>query len=112
MTENEIGKIVVDCAVHLHQNLGPGLLESVYEILLMHTLTEKGLCCERQVPIPIVYEGVQFEECFRADIIINKKVIIEIKSVECLNNAHKKQVLTYLKLADMKLGFLLNSERP
>ncbi len=108
MTENEIGKIVVDCAIHLHQNLGPGLLESVYEVLLMHTLTEKGLRCERQVPIPIIYEGVKFEECFRADIIINKIVIIEIKSVECLNNAHKKQVLTYLKLANMKLGFLLN----
>ena len=108
MTENEIGKIVVDCAVHLHQDLGPGLLESVYEVLLTHMLTEKGLSCERQIPVPIIYKGVKFEECFRADIIINKKVIIEIKSVECLNNAHKKQVLTYLKLVDMRLGFLLN----
>ncbi len=108
MTENEIGEIVVDCSVKLHRDLGPGLLESVYEVLLVHSLTEAGLKVKRQVPIPIEYAGIRFDEGFRADIIINDKVILELKSVEKVNNAHKKQVLTYLRLTDKKLGYLLN----
>jgi len=108
MTENEIGTIVVDCAVQLHKELGPGLFESVYEVLLSHTLKERGLEPERQAPIPIHYHGIAFEEGFRADIVVNKKVIVELKSVEKTNNAHKKQVLTYLRLSDKKLGYLLN----
>ena len=108
MNENEIGKIVVDCAVNLHKELGPGLLESVYEILLARDLQESGLNVKRQVSIPIRYRGVQFDEGFRADIIVDDKVILEIKSVESASKAHKKQVLTYLKLTGMKLGFLLN----
>ncbi len=108
MTENEIGKIVVDCAVHLHKDLGPGLLESVYEVILAHELETHGCSVTRQVPIPIRYHDIQFNEGFRADIIVEGKVILELKSVEQTSRAHEKQVLTYLKLTGMKLGFLLN----
>ncbi len=108
MKENQIGKIIVDTSINVHKRFGPGLLETVYEVVLTHELIKRGLEVERQVRIPILYEGIQFEEGFRADIIVNGKVIIELKSVEALNNAHKKQLLTYLKLTDMKLGFLLN----
>ncbi|HKZ40957.1 MAG TPA: GxxExxY protein [Candidatus Hodarchaeales archaeon] len=108
MTENEIGKIIVDCAVRLHMELGPGLLETVYEILLVHLLQEAGLKVERQLPIPIQFRGVQFDEGFRADVVVEDKVILELKSVERVSKAHKKQVLTYLKLTGKKLGYLLN----
>lgn len=108
MTENQIGKEIVDAGVKIHRALGPGLLESVYEIVLAHELTNRGLRVQRQVPVPIVYEGIHFDEAFRADLIVNGLVIVEIKSVENLNNAHRKQVLTYLRLTDLKLGFLLN----
>ena len=108
MTENEIGKVVVNCAMRLHMELGPGLLEIVYEVLLVHMLREAGLRVDRQVSIPIEYRGIRFDEGFRADIIVEDKVILELKSIDKVNNAHKKQVLTYLKLTDKKLGYLLN----
>ena len=108
MTENEIGKIVVNTAVQIHRELGPGLLETVYETVLTYELEKQGLHVERQVPVAIEYRGIKFDEAFRADIIVEKKVILELKSVEAVNNAHKKQLLTYLRLTDMKLGFLLN----
>lgn len=108
MTENEIGDIVVRCAVRLHRELGPGLLESVYEVLLTHMLQEAGLRVERQVSIPIEFHGIQFDEGFRADIVVEDRVILELKSIESVNKAHKKQVLTYLKLTGKKLGYLLN----
>ena len=108
MHENEIGKIIVDNAVRLHMELGPGLLESVYEALLAHRLEKAGLHVRRQVAIPVVYDGIQFEEGFRADLIVEDKVIVELKSVEALHKAHFKQVLTYLKLTGLKLGYLLN----
>jgi GxxExxY protein len=108
MTENEIGKIVVDCAVRLHIELGPGLFESVYEVLLEHMLREAGLRVDRQVTIPIEFRGIRFNEGFRADIVVEDKVILELKSVESVSKAHKKQVLTYLKLTGHKLGYLLN----
>jgi GxxExxY protein len=108
MTENEIGKIVVDAAVSLHRDLGSGLLETVYEVLLIHVLGRRGLAVDRQVPIPIEYLGIRFDEGFRADIVIEGKVILELKSVEKVNNAHKKQLLTYLRLTGLKLGYLLN----
>jgi len=108
MTENEIGKIIVDCAIQLHRTTGPGLLESVYEVLLAYDLELRGLDVSRQVSIPIKYNGISFDEGFRADIIIENNVIIELKSVESISNIHKKQLLTYLKLANMKLGYLLN----
>ena len=112
MNENEIGAIIVDQSVHLHQELGPGLLESVYEVLLAHRLRDAGLSVQRQAPIPIEFEGIQFEEGFRADLIVEGKVIIELKSVATVHPAHKKQVLTYLKLTGMKLGYLLNFGAP
>jgi GxxExxY protein len=108
MNENEIGKIVVDSAVCLHKELGPGLLERVYEVLLAHELASRGLTVRRQVPIPIKFKGISFDEGFCADILIEDKVILELKSVESISKAHKKQVLTYLKLMDLKLGYLLN----
>lgn len=108
MTENEIGAIVVDVAVKVHRALGPGLLESVYEAILVEELRSRGLSVERQVPIAISYRGLEFAEGFRADIIVENRVILEIKCVESVNYAHKKQLLTYLRLTGVKLGFLLN----
>ena len=108
MEENEIGKCIVDTAVHIHRETGPGLLETVYEIILAHQLRQQGLEVIRQVAIPIEYRGLRFEEGFRADLIIESKVIVELKCIERLNNAHKKQLLTYLRLTGMHLGYLLN----
>jgi GxxExxY protein len=108
MTENEIGEIVVDCAVKLHMRLGPGLLESVYETVLCYELQKRGLPVQRQVPIPITYDNMLFTEGFRADLIVDGKVILELKSVEHVTKAHKKQLLTYLRLSGRKVGYLLN----
>ena len=108
MTENEIGTIIVDTAVELHRQLGPGLLESVYEVVLAYELAARGLSVQRQAPIQILYKTMTFEEAFRADLIVENKVIIELKSVELLNNAHRKQIQTYLRLTNLKLGYLLN----
>lgn len=90
MTENEIGKVVVDAALSVHRELGPGLLEGVYEAVLAHELRECGLRVDRQVGVPIEHHGMRFDEGFRADLIIESKVILELKSVEDVNNAHKK----------------------
>jgi len=108
MTENEIGTIVVGATIAVHRELGPGLLETVYEVVLARVLEDKGLKVERQVSVPIVYEDIRFDEGFRADIIVNRKVILELKSVERVTGAHKKQVQTYLRLTGCKLGYLLN----
>ncbi len=108
MTENEISKIVVDSALTVHRELGPGLLETVYEVKLAHELKQRGLNAQRQVPVPINYRGFMFDEAFRADIVVDDKVILELKSVERVIDAHKKQVQTYLRLKGCKLGFLLN----
>src|SRR5687768_10475414 len=108
MTENEIGRIVVDTAIAVHKRFGPGLLDTVYEVILMHELLDRGLPVERQVQIPIKYRSIQFEEGFRADMIIARQVILELKAVEEVNEIHKRQLLTYLKFTGMKLGFLLN----
>ena len=108
MTENEISAIVVDAAVSVHRALGPGLLESVYEVVLAHELRSRGLAVERQVPIAIEYNGQRFDEGFRADIIVESKVILELKSIVQTNAAHRKQIQTYLRLSGCKLGFLLN----
>jgi GxxExxY protein len=108
MEENEIAHAVVQAAFEIHRELGPGLLESVYEVLLAHALTKAGLTVERQKPIPILFRGLRFDEGFRADLIINGKVLIELKSVEALVNLHKKQVLTYLRLTGLRLGLLIN----
>ncbi len=108
MDENEIGRIIVDAAIMVHRELGPGLLESVYEAVLAQELRDRGLKVERQVPIPIVWRGMTFEEGFRADLLVEDRVIAELKSVESVSKSHKKQILTYLRLARRKLGFLLN----
>ncbi|MHB8846663.1 MAG: GxxExxY protein [Nitrospirota bacterium] len=97
---------IVPCA--FTWNLGPGLLETVYEVILVQMLQEAGLKVERQVAIPIQFRGIQFDEGFRADVIVEGKIILELKSIESVSKAHKKQVLTYLKLTGKKLGFLLN----
>jgi GxxExxY protein len=108
MTENEIGTIIVDEAVKLHKALGPSLLEIVYEAVLARRLEKRGLVVERQKPISIEFEGEHFDEGFRADLIVNGLVIIELKSVEKLSPVHKKQLLTYLRLTDLKVGYLFN----
>ncbi len=108
MNENEIAKAVVQAAFEIHTELGPGLLETVYEVLLAHQLRTAGLHVERQMPVPITFRGIRFDEGFRADLIVNGKVLIELKSVEALANVHKKQVLTYLRLLDLRLGLLIN----
>ncbi len=108
MNENQIAKEVVDAAVKVHSKLGPGLLESVYEVVLTRELERRGLRVDRQVPIPIEFEGLRFDEGFRADILVEDKVILELKSVEQLAKVHHKQLFTYLKLADKRLGLLLN----
>jgi len=108
MDENDVGSIVVDCAVKMHMRLGPGLLESVYETVLSYELQKRGLHVKRQVRIPITYDNLEFEEGFRADLIVDNKVILELKSIEHVTKIHKKQLLTYLRLSDMKVGYLLN----
>ena len=108
MSENEIGSIIVDSAVDLHRNLGPGLLETVYEVTLARALERRGLGVQRQVAVPIEYQGETFSEGFLADLIVGKLVIVELKSIERVVPAHKKQLLTYLRLTGFKLGYLLN----
>ena len=108
MTENELSKIIVDVSYKIHTRLGPGLLESVYEIILFHELTKKGLKVERQKPIPIIWDGIHLDIGFRSDLIVEDKVIIEIKSVEKISNVHLKQLLTYIKVTDLRLGLLIN----
>ncbi len=108
MTENEIGKIVVDAAIAVHRELGPGVLETVYEIALAHELGQRGLHVDRQVSVPIRCRGIQFAEGFRAHVVVEKKMIVELKSVEQIIEAHKKPVQTSLRLTGCKLGFLLN----
>jgi GxxExxY protein len=107
-TENELSKVIVDCCYQIHTALGPGLLESVYEEILLYEIRKRGLNCERQVEIPVVYDSLHMDVGFRADLIIENKVIGELKSVETLKDVHKKQLLTYLKLTHMKLGLLIN----
>jgi len=108
LKENEIAREIVDAAFHIHAALGPGLLESVYEILLARDLVKRGLPVIRQQPVPIRYDGLEFEEGFRADLIVADKVIVELKSVEHTTPVHKKQLLTYLRLTNKRLGLLIN----
>ena len=108
MTENELSKIVFDCALKVHQNLGPGLLESAYEECLFYELKKTGLWVEKQKALPLVYEEIKLDIGYRIDIIVENKLIIEIKSVEALNDVHFAQLLTYLKLTNCKLGLLIN----
>ncbi len=108
MTENELSRVVFDSALKVHQALGPGLLESAYEECLYYELKKTGLIVEKQKPLPLIYEDVKLDVGYRVDIIIENKLILELKSVEVLNDVHFAQLLTYLKLTDCKLGMLIN----
>lgn len=108
----EVSAIVVDTALQLHRDLGPGLLESVYEAVLATILVQKGLLVERQKAIPIRYQGVELDEGFRLDLLVDDQLIIELKSVETLHPVHPKQVLTYLRLMNLPLGLLINFGAP
>ena len=108
MDENGLSKIIVECCLKIHRTLGPGLLESVYEEVLNYELKEHKLKCKRQVGIPVIYESIKLDIGFKADIVVEDKVIIELKSVEKIMPVHKKQLLTYLKITKIKLGLLIN----
>ena len=108
MRENEIAKIITQAAFDLHKEIGPGLLESVYEVLLAGMLRDQGLDVVRQKPIPISFRGVLFAEGFRADLVVDNLVLVELKSIDALARVHRKQVLTYLRLSNLKLGLLIN----
>jgi GxxExxY protein len=108
MTENGISKIIFDAALKVHKALGPGLLESAYEECLFFELKKAGLFVEKQKPLPLIYEEVKLEIGYRVDIIVENKVIVEVKSVDALNDVHLAQILTYLKLSGSKLGMLIN----
>ena len=108
MSENEISRIIVDVAYKIHIKLGPGLLESVYEAIMCHELIKRGLKVERQKPIPVIWDEIYLDIGFRSDIIVEDKVIVELKSVETISKVHSKQLLTYLKITNMKLGLLIN----
>ena len=108
MTENEISKIVFECALKVHKTLGPGLLESAYEECMFYELKKSNLKVEKQKALPLVYEEVKLDVGYRIDIIVEDKFIVEIKSVDALNDIHLAQLLTYLRLSDCKLGLLIN----
>jgi GxxExxY protein len=108
MTENEVASIVLAAAFKVHTALGPGLLESVYEAVLAYELAKRGMAVERQVPIPIRYETLEFSEGFRADLVVNQAVVVELKSVEALSAVHAKQLLTQLRMSSRRLGLLIN----
>jgi GxxExxY protein len=108
ISEEEISKVVFDCALKVHKALGPGLLENAYEECLYYELRKTNLYIEKQKPLPLIYETVRLDAGYRIDLMIENKFIVEIKSVEALNDVHLAQLLTYLKLSDCKLGLLIN----
>ncbi|WP_029273398.1 GxxExxY protein [Flavobacterium sp. KJJ] len=112
MTENEISAIVVDICYKMHVKLGPGLLESVYEAILYYELTKKGLMVERQKALPVFWDELKLDIGFRTDLIVENKLILEIKSIEKITEVHAKQIMTYLKITQIKLGLLINFNVP
>jgi GxxExxY protein len=108
MDENDLSGVIIGCGMRVHTALGPGLLESAYEECLYYELAKKGLNVGKQVPLPLIYEEVQLDCVYRLDLIVENQVIIEVKSVESINPIHSVQLLTYLKLANCKLGLILN----
>ena len=108
MTEDQITEIIIGCAMKVHKKFGPGLLESAYEECTAYEISKSGLLVERQKPLPLVYEEVKMECGYRLDLMVEKKVVVEIKSVEAINDVHLAQLLTYLKITDCKVGLLLN----
>src|SRR5690606_5998529 len=111
-SENEISKIIVDCCYQIHTKLGPGLLESVYETILCFELIQNGLKVERQKPIPVLWDNLKMDIGFRCDMVVEDIVIVEIKSVEKIAAVHPKQLLTYLRITNKKLGLLINFNEP
>jgi len=112
MSENEITEQVIGLAIQIHRALGPGLLESAYEACLYYKVLKAGLYAERQKPVPLIYEEVKLDCGYRADLVVERKVIIEIKAVEALNEIHLMQTLTHIKLLDLRLGLLINFNVP
>lgn len=112
MTENKLSKIIVNAAYQIHTHLGPGLLKSVYEEVMYYELVQIGLKVERQKPIPVIWNNLKMEIGFRLDLIVENSVIIELKSVETIAPVHPKQLLTYLRLTNCKLGLLINFNEP
>lgn len=108
MIENDLSSKIIGCAIEVHKQLGPGLLESAYQECLLYELKNKGLKVQKEKPMPIVYKDVKLDHGYRIDLLVEDKVVIEIKTVEILNDVHTAQVLTYLKLGNYKLGLLLN----
>lgn len=108
MIENDISKIVIGCAIEVHKKLGPGLLESAYQECLFYELKQAGLKVQKEKPMPIAYKEVKLDHGYRIDLLVEDKVVIEIKTVEALHDVHTAQVLTYMKLGNYKLGLLLN----
>lgn len=108
MTENELAAIVVDVAYQIHTRLGPGLLESVYHAIMLHELRKRGLSVEFEKAVPVVWDNIELEVGFRADLIVEHKLILELKSVEQIARVHKKQLLTYMRLTNCRLGLLIN----
>ncbi len=112
MHENNISKIIVDVCFQIHKELGPGLLESIYEEILYQELKNEGMFVERQKSLPVIWRGKSLNLVYRTDLIVERKVIIEIKSVQEIHHVHPKQLLTYLKLSNLKLGLLINFNSP
>jgi GxxExxY protein len=108
MTENEIGEAIIGAAMKVHSALGPGLLESAYGLCLAHEIERKGLAVRRQVSIPIRYEGLVIDNGYRIDLLVDSRVVVELKAIEALLPVHRAQLLSYLRLGDFKLGYLLN----
>jgi GxxExxY protein len=108
LSENDLSNIIIGEVIHVHKSLGPGLLESVYETCLCHRLVKAGLNISKEKAIPVVFEDIRLECGYRADIVVENKLIIEVKAVEALNEIHKAQLLTYLRLTELKLGLLMN----
>ena len=108
MSENEIAKQILDAGFVIHTKLGPGVFESVYEVVLAHEMRKKGMTVERQKPMSILYDGIRFDEAFRSDLVVNGKVVVELKSIDALSAVHAKQLLTQLRLSGLKLGLLIN----
>lgn len=108
MRENDISQEIIGAALDLHTNLGPGLLESAYECALMFELLQRGMDVKCQLPMPLIYKGVRLDQGYRLDLLVEDKVVVEIKSVECLTPVHFAQLLTYLRLSDKRLGLLIN----
>ncbi|HOT88194.1 MAG TPA: GxxExxY protein [Bacteroidales bacterium] len=108
MKENEITEKIIGCAIKVHSNLGPGLLESAYKECLFYELTKSGLFVEKEKPLPLIYEEIKMDCGYRMDLLVENNVVIEIKSVDAINNIHMAQVLTYLKLSKCRIGLLIN----